>query len=550
MKIIALQLDSTVGDIEGNVDKALELINAAADSPTIPDLAVLPPHFVSGYPLLGLAQSETFLDKVSCAYADLAKSSPVPILTLAHVKTEDPDWPSQVYLVEAICLLSKDGGVQVLCELDDEDGLCDIAQVEIAETKIDVVVGDVSDFDPADFSASAIVNLVDTTYDILRPEICSGEILTRCCALAREKNAWLVRLGSVGSQDSLVFPGAGAVITPEGELAGDSVLFDEAIYSVSFDPTVAEDAAWESEIEELDDREFGFAVRMDLEGIDDEAADWNAIVCSVADYVSKNGFSDVVVGLSGGIDSSLVATISVDALGPEHVHGVLMPSMYSSESSITDAMELASRLGISTVQIPIIEPFDAFESALSKAFEAEVEGLVRENIQSRIRTIYLMATSNKYGWMLLNTGNKSEAAMGYSTLYGDTAGAYAPLANVYKTRLYELARWRNEQSELIPINVLEKAPSAELRPGQKDQDSLPPYETLDAICSLYLEYGYSPQAIVDEGFDADTVNKVLSSIAANEYKRACEPIGPIIDGVSLTEDRQWPITNAFRDKVN
>ncbi len=562
MNILAMQLDSKLGAMEENVERALELIEIASDSPNPPDLVVLPPHYVSGYPLRGLEYSDTFRERLQGALQALAQGTPVPVLILSYTERaggspfEDmegigDDWAADPGFSEACLdiavLLLADGGIQILEGSDGDYSV--LFSAVVSGVGIDVVLDDIADVNGNELSGSVIVNLVDDTYDILRPEIISGEFLAQCKGVARDCGKWVVRVGCVGSQDTMVFPGGSVIVTPEGDLAGDAVLFDEALLSVEFDPEGGMEAGWETSLEEIDDRDFGFSVRMDDGGIDDEAADWNAIVCAVADYVSKNGFTDVVVGLSGGIDSSMVATIATDALGAEHVHGVLMPSMYSSDHSVNDATDLAERLGIQTFTIPIIGPFEAFEEALSEACGGAVEGVTRENLQARIRTIYLMAMSNNYGWVLLNTGNKSEAAMGYSTLYGDTAGAYAPLGNIYKTRLYELAEWRNEQSEVIPHNVLVKAPSAELHPGQKDQDSLPPYEILDGICTLYLEYGYDPAAIVEEGFEPDVVDKVLGLIAGNEYKRANEPIGPVIDGISLDEDREWPITNAFRDRV-
>ncbi|MDR0350361.1 MAG: NAD(+) synthase, partial [Coriobacteriales bacterium] len=275
----------------------------------------------------------------------------------------------------------------------------------------------------------------------------------------------------------------------------------------------------------------------------------------VRDYVIKNGFTDVVLGLSGGIDSAVTATLACDALGAERVHGVLMPGPHSSQGSIDDAAELAENLGIETLTLPITEPLGAFYALFEDRLGQQGSFLARQNIQARIRTVYLMHLSNTFGWLLLNTGNKSEAAMGFSTLYGDTAGALAPLGNVYKTDVYGLARWRNERTRVIPEATLVKAPSAELYDGQTDQDSLPPYELLDRVLRLHIEEGFGIQRILEhlrhepdvEGLSEGLVAKVLQGVQAAEYKRRQEPLAPSLGNVDMRDDRSWPLTNGFID---
>jgi NAD+ synthase (glutamine-hydrolysing) len=284
-------------------------------------------------------------------------------------------------------------------------------------------------------------------------------------------------------------------------------------------------------------------------------ADWKALELSIRDYVTKNGFTDVVIGLSGGIDSAVTATLAVDALGSEHVHGVLMPGPYSSEGSITDSIEFAQNLAISTTTLPITKPLEAFTELSSEVLGQEGSFLAKQNIQARIRTVLLMHLSNTFGWLLLNTGNKSEAAMGFSTLYGDTAGALAPLGNVYKTDVYGLAQWRNEQHVAIPLAIIEKEPSAELYDGQKDEDSLPPYELLDRILRLHIEEGMGVDQILTaaledpagETLTAALVEQVLNTIRSAEYKRRQEPLAPSLGFLDMGGDRDWPITNGFKD---
>lgn len=268
----------------------------------------------------------------------------------------------------------------------------------------------------------------------------------------------------------------------------------------------------------------------------DVQAMYAACVQHTADFVHAAGFDEVVIGLSGGIDSSLVAVMAADALGPHRVHGVLMPGPYSSEGSLTDAHAVAERVGISTLTVPITEPYAAFAQVLTQATGEPFDGLAAENTQARCRMVVLMALANARGWMMLNTGNKSEAAMGYSTLYGDTAGAFAPLGGVYKTQVYELCAWRNQQAEAlgkvppIPRGVIEKPPSAELAPDQSDEASLGiDYATLDRILVQLVEHGRSADEVVAAGFSQDQVREVAQRYTAYAFKRALEPPFPDVD---------------------
>ncbi|MCL4162933.1 UNVERIFIED_CONTAM: hypothetical protein GTU68_029464, partial [Idotea baltica] len=275
---------------------------------------------------------------------------------------------------------------------------------------------------------------------------------------------------------------------------------------------------------------------------------WAALVLGTRDYVTKNGFSDVVVGCSGGVDSALVAAIATDALGPDHVHAVLMPSRYSSDGSVTDAVELAENLGIEFRTIAIEGPHAALEDALASSFEGRPEDLTEENLQSRIRGVLLMALSNKFGWMVLTTGNKSESAVGYSTLYGDTAGGFAVIKDVYKLLAYELCEWRNAQQPevVIPTSIITKPPSAELRPDQRDDQSLPPYELLDPILSGYVDDDRSVSELIALGHDKDSVVRICRLVDLAEYKRRQTPPGVRITEKAFGRDRRVPITNAYR----
>jgi NAD+ synthase (glutamine-hydrolysing) len=273
---------------------------------------------------------------------------------------------------------------------------------------------------------------------------------------------------------------------------------------------------------------------------------YRALVLATRDYVRKNGFSDVVIGLSGGVDSSLVAAIATDALGAEHVHGVLMPSRYSSDHSVVDAEALARNLGIDHRTIPIEPAHAAFESMLASSFGDRPPDLSEENLQSRVRGVTLMALSNKLGWLVLTTSNKSESAVGYATLYGDTAGGFSVIKDVPKLLVYQLCEWRNERGEVIPASVLEKPPSAELRPDQRDDQSLPPYEVLDRVLQAYVEEDRSVAELEADGFDPEVVARVVRLVDLAEYKRRQTAPGARVSTKAFGKDRRLPITNRYR----
>ena len=274
---------------------------------------------------------------------------------------------------------------------------------------------------------------------------------------------------------------------------------------------------------------------------------YKALLTGLRDYIKKNGFEKVVIGLSGGIDSSLTACIAVDALGSENVKGVLMPSQYTSSESNEDAEELAKNLGIETFILPIKDIFNAYIEELKPIFEGTKPGHAEENLQARIRGNFLMALSNKFGWIVLATGNKSEMSVGYATLYGDMVGGFAVLKDVLKTKVYELAEYRNGISHVIPDRVLVKPPSAELKPNQRDEDELVPYHILDEIIKLYVEEDVPATEILKVGIDEETVKRIIKMIDNNEYKRRQAPIGIRITHRAFGKDRRMPITNGFRE---
>ena len=347
---------------------------------------------------------------------------------------------------------------------------------------------------------------------------------------ARENGIPIVYVNLVGGQDELVFDGGSFVVDAAGELSHRLAYFEEAQAVAEF--TGAGQVAT--------------VPGTVAPALPAEEAVYSALVLGVRDYVAKNGFHGAVLGLSGGIDSALVLCIAVDALGPAQVEVLSMPSRYTAEMSNADAREQARRLGVKYASIPIEPAFQAFLGMLANEFAGLPADVTEENIQARCRGIVLMAVSNKTGKILLTTGNKSEVSVGYATLYGDMAGGFAPIKDVPKTLVYRLAEWRNRAGEVIPRRVIERAPSAELRPDQKDTDSLPPYELLDAILERYVEQDFSAAEIIAEGFEAEAVRRVVRMVDRNEYKRRQAPPGIKITRRAFGRDRRYPITNAFR----
>jgi NAD+ synthase (glutamine-hydrolysing) len=346
----------------------------------------------------------------------------------------------------------------------------------------------------------------------------------------------LVYAHLVGGQDEIVFEGRSFVLAADGALAGRAVSFEEALFDVVF---AREGAGWQITAET--DRAHS-----------PEADLWHALVLGVRDYLGKNGFPGAILGLSGGIDSALVLAIAVDALGKDRVRTVMMPSPYTADISWIDARDMAARMGVRYDEIAIAPQFEAFKASLASEFAGLPEDTTEENLQARIRGTLLMALSNKFGSIVLTTGNKSEMATGYCTLYGDMAGGFAVIKDVAKTMVFKLARWRNAHDPYgtganpIPERIITRPPSAELRPDQKDQDSLPDYAVLDAIIERYMENDESPERIVAAGFDRADVDKVVRLIRINEYKRRQAPVGIRVTHRSFGKDWRYPITSKYR----
>jgi NAD+ synthase len=357
----------------------------------------------------------------------------------------------------------------------------------------------------------------------------------------RETGMPLVYLNQVGGQDEVVFDGASFALDHQGELAASLPAFEEAVAILRYRRHAR---GWS----------LGEGPRAAM--IEGDEADYTACLLGLRDYVEKNGFPGVVLGLSGGVDSALCAALAVDALGPERVHCVMLPYRYTSQASLEDAESCAKRLGVQYEIVPIAAPVEAFEAALQPLFRGRPRDVTEENLQSRARGVILMSISNKFGSMVVTTGNKSEMSVGYATLYGDMNGGFNPIKDLYKTQVYRLCALRNRwkpriakgpDGDVIPPRILAKAPSAELRENQKDEDSLPPYEALDAILDGLVEREMRVRDLVGKGFDEAVVRKIERLLYLAEYKRRQAPPGPKVTRKNFGRDRRYPITNGFRD---
>ncbi len=403
--------------------------------------------------------------------------------------------------------------------------------------------------------AEVIVNINASPYHIGKHEFREGFVRAR----AEDNICFVLYANLVGGHDELVFDGRSMVVDPLGNVIGRASSFEEDLLTLTIDVEKVRrrrllDLRWRNASKEVEP----FPIKAELKlpekppveprvekSPSGEEEVYRALVLGTHDYVIKNGFSKAVVGLSGGMDSSLTACIAVDALGRENVLGVFMPSRFSSKESFEDAKTLADNLGIEFHTVPIDSVYTAYHTEFLPVM-GEIEfDTADENIQARIRANILFYISNKWGHMVLSTSNKSESATGYTTIYGDMSGGFAPLKDVYKTTIYRLARYRNSISPVIPDRVFEKPPSAELRPGQTDQDTLPPYELLDQILKLYIEENMSPDELVARGFDAEVVNKVVRMVRKAEYKRKQAPLGIKVTPRAFGKDWRMPVVNRW-----
>jgi len=533
MRVALAQINPTVGDIQGNVALVLRVLGEAEAQGA--GVTLFPELCLTGYPPEDLLFKEHFvednllaLEQVSAACGHIA--------LVGFVDKHD----RRLYNAVAVCGNNRVLQVHYKRELPnygvfDERryftageslGLTELGGSILAPTICeDIWVPGIAR-EAARAGAQVLLNISASPFHAGKGAEREAMLIER----ARENSMWLAYCNVVGGQDELVFDGRSMVISPGGEVVARGAAFAEDLVIADFTPGAKLGAS----------ADFAPVV----EGPEEL---YRAITLGLADYARKNGFTDVVLGLSGGIDSALTAAIAADALGAEHVHGVMLPSHYSSAGSIEDSVALALALGIDVSEMSIEPAFATLVETLSDSFAGREPDVTEENLQARVRGTLLMALSNKFGWLTLATGNKSELSVGYSTLYGDMVGGFAPLKDVFKTRVYELARWRNEQpgGAVIPRSTIDKAPSAELRPGQCDTDSLPPYPVLDAILLHYVENDECRDAIVKMGFPAEIVDRVIHLTETAEYKRRQGPMGVKITHKAFGKDRRMPVTNRY-----
>ncbi|HWZ25162.1 MAG TPA: NAD+ synthase [Verrucomicrobiae bacterium] len=543
MKIALAQFNPTVGDFAGNSARILNLAEKARQRGA--DLAVFSELCLCGYLPQDLLERPAFIDRNHQELKDLAAKLPLPAVVGYAGRVKNGKGKSIANKAALICsgrvVFEQSKMLLPTYDVFDESRYFQPAGKQFAYgfgkeqlgiTICEDVWNDKNFWAECRYDRDPVTELIGQGITVLLNISASPYTIDKRSlrlemlqSIAVNQHRPIVYVNQVGGDDSLIFDGASMALTAEGKVAAQALAFEEDL--VLFDTVTGE-----GEIHKQPHEEIAYAYR--------------ALITGTQDYVRKCGFKKVLVGLSGGIDSAVVASIAVDALGASNVLGVSMPGPYSSEGSKSDAKALAHNLGIELITLPIGEVFDAYQKALAPAFGSKPVDVTEENIQARIRGNYLMAISNKFGSMVLSTGNKSELAVGYCTLYGDMAGGLAVISDVPKLMVYELARWINRERELIPHSSIEKVPSAELRPNQKDEDSLPPYDVLDRILKAYIEDLHSPQEIADHyGFDLQLVRDIALHVDRTEYKRKQAAPGLKITSRAFGFGRPFPIAQRF-----
>jgi len=584
-RLALAQINPTVGDIPGNTAKILDYLKRAQEAQA--DLVAFPEMATTGYPPEDLLFKTSFLNDNVAAMEKVAAASKGISVVLGYVNIlsldRGPDdmgpritnaaalchdgrlvdtyhkiflpnygvFDEQRYFQRGSdCPVYRIGGVSIGVNI------CEDIWYPVGPTTVQRQAG-----------AELIININASPFHAGKRAFREEMIAQR----ASDHGLAVAYLNTVGGQDELIFDGGSIICDATGSLTARGPAFQEYLLIADLEfpeeatslkqgpahPAVELEAVGAPKT--LTVSGFASASKSPLApqgmsaAMEDNEEVYRALVLGTADYLSKTGFSKALIGLSGGVDSALTATVAVDALGKENVVGITMPSRYSSEGSISDSKKLAGNLGFDLWEVPIEPAHEAFTDMLEERFRGTEPNVAEENVQARVRGNVLMTVSNKFGWMVLTTGNKSEMAMGYATLYGDMAGGFAVLKDVPKTTVYELCRWRNRRGrsfgtpeDVIPAAILDKAPSAELREDQLDVDSLPPYEVLDPVIKAYVEDDCSYQDMVAQGFDAQVVRQVISAVDRNEYKRRQAPPGVKITPRAFGKDRRLPIVNRYR----
>ena len=538
-RIAIAQVDLCVGDMEGNTARVLEYLTEARDVAGA-DTVIFPELALTGYPPEDLLLRPHCHVQVERALQRVAGAARGIDVILGYPR------PVGAKLYNA-CSLLRDGEIAATYHkrnlpnygvFDEKRYFAEGAELNLVATphcKVALsVCEDLWDADHAREAAQAgaelLININASPYHTDKAAV-REELLYR---RALDCNLAIIYVNLVGGQDELVFDGGSLVVDSRGEFVFKAPQFEQGLYLVELQ------------------RDAG---RITLTATsphpplpDFHECVYRALTLGVKDYVTKNGFKGAVIGLSGGIDSALTLAVAVDALGPENVEVLLMPSRYTADMSVEDARQMATGLGVACHLVSIEKPFSAFSEILAPLFKDLPEDTTEENIQARCRGLLLMAVSNKTGKLVLTTGNKSEMAVGYATLYGDMAGGFAPLKDVPKTLVYELSRWCNRNGEIIPQRIIERPPTAELRFDQKDEDSLPGYDVLDAILEQYIELDRTPDEIIADGYDRDTVYQVAGLVDRNEYKRRQAAPGVRITERAFGRDRRYPITSRYQER--
>lgn len=536
LRLALAQLNFCVGDISGNTQRIIDTAAEARDR-LAADLVVFPELALTGYPPEDLLLRPGLHRRVERALVRLRNESRGIGMILGYPKIEEKRQFNVSTLIRDGDLLATYHKQQLpnysvfdekrYFQPGSEPTVCELNGVPTALTICEDIWEPGTAEQARDAGAKLIININASPYHMDKAQE-REHVLREATNQARSP---IVYVNLVGGQDELVFDGGSMVMDAGGDIVFRAPDFEEGLFAVELE--------YENEVK---------VIAVDQAStLTGEEGVYRALVLGVRDYVNKNGFRGAVLGLSGGIDSALTLAIAVDALGSDRIEAILMPSQYTADMSVEDARAQAETLGVAFHVLPIEQPVNAFSEVLSEVFAGMPPDVTEENIQARCRGVLLMAFSNKKGTVVLTTGNKSEMAVGYATLYGDMAGGFAPLKDVPKTLVYQLARWRNRNGLVIPRRVIERPPSAELRPDQKDTDSLPPYDILDPILERYIELDQTPAEIVAAGFEQQAVHRIVTMVDRNEYKRRQAAPGVRITKRAFGRDRRYPITSGYRE---
>lgn len=583
LRVAAAQINTSVGDIDGNARLIEEWIGLAEDQGA--DLVAFPELTITGYPPEDLVLYDNFIAANKAALNRIAAGVGNIVALVGYVDSEVTESGTKLYNAAAVIHNRKvvttyrkihlpNYGVFDERRYFTAGNECPVLSIRGIKVGVNICEDIWESIGPSEVQcangAQIVVNLNSSPYESGK----QGDRVDVVTDLSRRNRVFTLYTNQIGGQDELVFDGGSMLAAPDGELLGTAPRFEQSLLVADIDVKALENSRTKHQsfaVPQDDLDKIGQPVNIEIDqtpaksrpalqpltvhSLDRLEAVYRALIVGTRDYLKKTGFKKVAIAVSGGIDSAIVTAIAVDAAGAENVVGVALPSRYSSEGSVTDAEDLCSRLGVELWNIPIEPGHSAFEEMLSDAFEGTDPGLAEENTQSRVRGNIMMSIANKFGWLVLTTGNKSEMATGYATLYGDMAGAYAVIKDVPKTLVYELCHHRNNRGpgSPIPNAIIDKPPSAELRPDQLDEDSLPPYDQLDRVIHMYIEERMSPDLIVEkeqalgkDGAAEAVIRRIVRLIDINEYKRRQSPPGVKITGLAFGKDRRLPIASGWQ----